>query len=134
VSDKRFRGTYRIAFAASNEPGWTAEEANESGLGVCDAIVALPISLPTTGQSRQIMISHNGQTGKDLTPDELFRVWFVMTASLMQLPVKPLFRMILRMVISCAENVGGFDRSSTPKAVEYDKVANATTDPKKGTN
>ncbi len=115
----RYRCKYRVEFVPG---GVTAEEAAVETSGAGDAIVLINIVQPPGEKGRQMVISHNGFTGKDLSGSQLWRAWFVMAAQLMRdTSIGPLPRSILMMVLGAGQGIPGNERAPDISVEQYQK-------------
>jgi hypothetical protein len=76
----RYPITYRVEH---HEEPWTRAQVLDAGRGACDAIVTVSIIRCEHGVS-QLVVSLDGDTGEELTADELWSAWTAWAYDLMQ--------------------------------------------------
>jgi len=83
--EKRYPVTYQVEF---HDPGLTKEQIKADGrdLGACDGLLITSIIWPPDGSASYAQVSRDGRTGKDLSPEALFKIWAVMAADLAASP------------------------------------------------
>ena len=72
MDDHKYPVTYKIEH---HKEGLTKKEIEDAGLGGCDSVVLVSI-MKDKGVS-YMTLSMDGQTGENLTPEDIFRVWAV---------------------------------------------------------
>jgi hypothetical protein len=60
--------------------GFTKDEHN--GKGLCDALLLVSIIKPEDGSYSQMLLSRDGKEMRELTQEELFKVWSLLGVSL----------------------------------------------------
>ncbi len=81
MTDKEENG-YRITYSIWAHPDGVPKAEVPDDRGACDALVMVSILLPGDGSYQQAITTMNGFTGKDLDPDDLWKVWAVMSQQL----------------------------------------------------
>ena len=75
---------YTTQYSIENK-SLSAEEISE-GTGACNDIIIHSIILPDDGSYSHLLVSKSGDTGDDLTGDELFKAWVMMAKTIADNP------------------------------------------------
>lgn len=77
--------TYKLVYLLEpNTEGKTEKELNADPrpIGACDAIIVHSILFQEDGSRSELIISMDGETGDELSDNELFKSWTMLTARL----------------------------------------------------
>ena len=55
------------------------EKVDHGGAGGCHAIIAFSLIYPSDGSYSWLMVTKDGQTDKELSDDEVFKAWMMLT-------------------------------------------------------
>jgi surface antigen len=73
--------TWALRYAPQFEAGtWRREDAGEKGL--TDALLMVSMVFPPDGSFSGAVIGHDGRTGDDLAPLDMWRAWLTLTNAL----------------------------------------------------
>lgn len=64
--------------AEARKEGYSKEDATEEFHGLCDAMMVVSIIRPEDGGYSQLTMSADGQTNKELTEKDIFKVWLML--------------------------------------------------------
>jgi hypothetical protein len=87
MSDHKYKLTYRIKGypngLTKDELGPLAKSSQgEDGFGACDAMLMASIIYPEDGSLSILFVGHDGRTNTELSDDEWFKVWSMLSGRL----------------------------------------------------
>jgi hypothetical protein len=72
MKDKKYNLKYSWDAVAGN---FSKEDIKGEHDGLCDAMMVVSILFPEDGSYSQMIMSADGRTGKELSQDDIFKVW-----------------------------------------------------------